>query len=117
MKIALYKVLSNITFMIQAKQKISHKISRILKQKYFSMEREQKASLYHNRDQIVQETTLSLDLNPLCLVQCLAHTKNVCFINEQMFYNDPPYTIHSNPLIQAIPPQNYKTNLVLFEDI
>ena len=81
------------------------------------MERDQKASLNHNRDQIVQEITLSLDLNPLCLVQCLAHTKNVCFINEQMFYNDPPYTTHSNPLIQAIPLKNYKTNLVLFEDI
>lgn len=117
MKIALYKVLYKYYFYDTSKTKISHKISRILKQKYFSVEREQKASLNHNRDQIVQEITHFLDLNPLCLVQCLAHTKNVCFINEQMFYNDPPYTTHSNPLIQAIPLKNYKTNLVLFEDI
>ena len=67
--------------MIQAKQKISHKISRILKQKYFSVGREQKASLYHNRNQIVQEIILSLDLNPLCLVQCLACSQQMLAIS------------------------------------
>lgn len=35
----------------------------------------------------------------------LGYTRNACFMNEQMFYNDPQYPIHSNPLLQSYPPQ------------